>query len=276
VAELALWAGRPGEALAQVQRGLALASKAAYYQAKFCGHLLASGLRACADLAEQARAARGEPAAALAAADELAAWADHTGGTPFTDHPFVATIPAERATWHAERSRLAGSSDPDAWHTAAASWQDLDCPPRAGYAWWRQAEALLYAGHHQAAATPLRAAAEASAGHAPLLSQIRTLAQRARITLPAEPPAHADPTAPTVALPEAGLRGTHGLTSRELAVLRLLAAGHTNGQIGAELFISPKTASVHVTSILRKLGVTGRVQAAAVAERAGLLDDRPD
>jgi len=44
-----------------------------------------------------------------------------------------------------------------------------------------------------------------------------------------------------------------------------------NAQIGAELYISPKTASVHVTSILRRLGVSGRAQAAAVAERAGLL-----
>ena len=65
-----------------------------------------------------------------------------------------------------------------------------------------------------------------------------------------------------------------GLTGRELAVLRLLAAGRTNAQIGAELYISPKTAGVHVTSILRKLGVAGRVQAAAVAERAGLLQAR--
>ena len=63
-------------------------------------------------------------------------------------------------------------------------------------------------------------------------------------------------------------------------MLRLVAVGRTNAQIGAELYISPKTASVHVTSILRKLGVSGRAQAAAVAERAGLLDtsspkDRP-
>lgn len=57
-------------------------------------------------------------------------------------------------------------------------------------------------------------------------------------------------------------------------MLRLLATGRTNAQIGVELFISPKTASVHVTSILRKLGVTSRVQAAAVAERAGLLHDQ--
>jgi DNA-binding NarL/FixJ family response regulator len=60
------------------------------------------------------------------------------------------------------------------------------------------------------------------------------------------------------------------LTRRELDVLRLLAAGSTNAQIGAELFISPRTAGVHVTNILRKLGVANRVQAAALAERAGL------
>lgn len=57
-------------------------------------------------------------------------------------------------------------------------------------------------------------------------------------------------------------------------MLRLLAAGRTNAQIGAELYISPRTAGVHVTNILRKLGVSGRVQAAAMAERAGLLQDR--
>ena len=63
----------------------------------------------------------------------------------------------------------------------------------------------------------------------------------------------------------------YGLTGRELAVLRLLAAGRTNAEIGTELYISPKTAGVHVSNILRKFGVSGRVQAAALAERAGLL-----
>jgi DNA-binding NarL/FixJ family response regulator len=61
------------------------------------------------------------------------------------------------------------------------------------------------------------------------------------------------------------------LTERELAVLRLLSEGKTNPQIAAALFMSPKTASVHVTHILRKLDVSSRVQAAATAERAGLL-----
>lgn len=62
------------------------------------------------------------------------------------------------------------------------------------------------------------------------------------------------------------------LTNRERHVLRLLAQGYTNAQIGAELLMSPKTASVHVSNILRKLNVVNRAQAAAVGERAGLTD----
>jgi DNA-binding CsgD family transcriptional regulator len=58
------------------------------------------------------------------------------------------------------------------------------------------------------------------------------------------------------------------LTSRELAVLRLLSQGLTNREIGAALLISTGTAGVHVSNILRKLGVTSRVQAAALAQRA--------
>jgi DNA-binding NarL/FixJ family response regulator len=57
-------------------------------------------------------------------------------------------------------------------------------------------------------------------------------------------------------------------------VLQLVAAGRSNAQIGAELYMSPRTAGVHVSSILRKLGVAGRVQAAALTERAGLLNSQ--
>jgi len=91
------------------------------------------------------------------------------------------------------------------------------------------------------------------------------LAERARITL--NPHGRADASEASAA---AKLAVPYGLTARELAVLRLVATGLTNAQIGAELYISPSTAGVHVSSVLRKLGVTGRVQAAA-AERAGLL-----
>jgi DNA-binding CsgD family transcriptional regulator len=265
-AELALWAGRPRDALDQVRPVLPLFKDPGL--TIFCGRLLAAGMRACADLAEQARARRDDPAAkaAAAAADGLASWVGQMDGAPFTDHPYVASIPAERATWDAERTRLAGASDPDVWSAAGKAWADLGCPHRAGYAWWRQAQAHLDAGHPAATATAaLRAAAAAADGHAPLLAQVRLLADRARIPLD-QPAATADQ-----APPPTRARVPYELTSRELAVLRLLAAGRTNAQIAAELYISPSTASVHVSNILRKLGVSSRVQAAAIAERAGLL-----
>ena len=264
-AEGALWALRPGSALDKARRALAL------FQVPdltvLCGRLLATGMRACADLAEQARARRDQRAvdAAMAAADSLVTWVEGMKDAPFTDHPLVATVPAERATWDAERTRVTGFSDPEAWASAAKAWQDLGCPHRAGYAWWRQAQARLDAGRPAAAAsTALRTAAAAADGHAPLLAEIRRLAERARI--PLQPPVAAATGPPREE------RLSYRLTGRELAVLRLLAAGRTNAQIGAELYISPKTAGVHVGNILRKLGVSGRVQAAAVAERAGLLD----
>jgi hypothetical protein len=100
----------------------------------------------------------------------------------------VAAIPANRASWDAEWTRLAGSSDPGAWHSAAKTWESLGWRHRAGYAWWRHAQAQLDGGlPAAAAAAALRAAAAAADGHAPLLAQIRALAQRARIPLQAAP-----------------------------------------------------------------------------------------
>lgn len=265
-AELALWAGEPGDALVRVQQALPLLQ--ATDLTILCGWLLAVGLRACADLAGGGRARHDEPGtdAACAAADQMASWIGEVGGAPFTDHRFVATIPAARATWSAERTRLSGVSDPAAWRAAAAAWDGLGCPHRAGYAWWRQAQAELDAGEPvTAAAVALRAAAVAAESHAPLLAQVRVLAERAQIAL--QPLAAIAPPTPSAS----PARAPYGLTERELAVLRLLGAGRTNSQIGAELYISPKTAGVHVSSILRKLGVASRVQAAALAERAGLL-----
>jgi ATP/maltotriose-dependent transcriptional regulator MalT len=262
-AEVAVWASRPADGLAEVRDALAR------YQATDwtiqCGWLLVLGMRACADLAGQGRARRDESTtgAALAAADDLAAWVDQMGGIPFTDHPYVATIPAARASWDAERSRLSGAGDSAAWQAAADAWASLGCPHRVGYAGWRHAEARLLAGEPPAAvADTVRANAAAAAGHAPLLAAIRTLADRARISLDTASAMAAEPPEATV---------PYGLTERELLVLRLLVAGRSNGEIGTELFISRKTASVHVSNILRKLGVSTRVQAAALAERAGLV-----
>ena len=137
-------------------------------------------------------------------------------------------------------------------------------PHRAAYARWRQADALLNRpGARAAASTVLSVAAQRAVQHVPLSNAIRRLARRARIDLPT--------AVDTVANQPAPPAPSFGLTDRELDVLRLLAEGKTNAEIGAALFMSGKTASVQVTHILRKLGVATRVQAATVAERAGLL-----
>jgi DNA-binding CsgD family transcriptional regulator/tetratricopeptide (TPR) repeat protein len=264
VAEVALWAGRPDEALEEVQRQLEHLEGTDLVI--FCGWLLALGIRGCADLAERGRARRDDDAvrAALGAADDLASWVSRAQDAPFTEHPFVAAISAERATWDAERSRAATTSDPEKWNVAADRWESLDYRHRAGYARWRQAEALLTTPHgSRGAAAVLSAAAGLAAEHVPLMRAIEDLARRARIDLSAatEPVKQDEPAASR----------TFGPTDRELDVLRLLGEGKTNPEIAAALFISPRTAGVHVTHILRKLDATTRVQAATIAERAGLL-----
>jgi DNA-binding CsgD family transcriptional regulator len=122
------------------------------------------------------------------------------------------------------------------------------------------------AGDRQAAGQALLEAATTAEriGAVPLVEEAAALARRARVSLSeptgSEPePADVDPL------------GGFGLTSREREILGLIAAGLSNGQIAAELFISPKTASVHVSRILAKLGVSGRIEAAAVVHRLGVL-----
>ena len=73
------------------------------------------------------------------------------------------------------------------------------------------------------------------------------------------------------ALSAAQLAAAHGLTARELEVLRLLAAGQSNREIGEVLFISRSTAARHVANIFTKLGVDSRAQATAYAHEHGLV-----
>jgi DNA-binding NarL/FixJ family response regulator len=98
-------------------------------------------------------------------------------------------------------------------------------------------------------------------GARPLRAEVETLARRARIELGNEPPHKAASNAQLERL---------DLTPRELEVLALLAGGLTNREIGAELFISNKTASVHVSRILSKLSVPNRAAAAAAAHHLGV------
>ena len=91
------------------------------------------------------------------------------------------------------------------------------------------------------------------------------LARRARIALTPKPAPTESAAAPPTP-PGDGL----GLTPREREVLALVAQGRTNRQIAEALFISDKTASVHVSNILAKLGVANRAEAAATVHRLGL------
>jgi DNA-binding NarL/FixJ family response regulator len=105
-------------------------------------------------------------------------------------------------------------------------------------------------------------------GAAPLRAELQALARRGRLDLETEAAATpaAEPPSPLDPL---------GLTAREQEVLALVALGRTNAQIAQTLFISPKTATVHVSNILGKLGVRNRVEAATVAHRLGIVQPEP-
>ena len=107
-------------------------------------------------------------------------------------------------------------------------------------------------------------------GAAPIAADAAALVRRARL----DPRASARP-APRAGAAEPDELARLGLTGREREILRLVAAGQSNPEIARALFISPKTASVHVSNILAKLGVSGRVEAAAVAHRLGLAPSFP-
>ncbi|MFF7983831.1 AAA family ATPase [Streptomyces sp. NPDC007901] len=166
----------------------------------------------------------------------------------------------------AELHRARGTDTAELWSDVVTDFERLDRPYDLARVRRRLAQVLLEEASgddDRDRATELLRLSGAVAEHLgarPLADAVALLAQRARLTLTA--------TAPRQALDPAE---NLGLTSRERDVLRLVSAGRTNRQIAEELFISPKTASVHVSNILGKLGVSGRGEAAAVAHRLELF-----
>jgi DNA-binding CsgD family transcriptional regulator len=161
------------------------------------------------------------------------------------------------------------------WDAAAAAWETIDEPyPRAQALLHAAAAALLSGGavsgdDRDGVAERLRTAAALAGpglGAEPLAGEIALLARRARIAL-------SGPSG--LSGSSGGGPGDFGLTGRELEVLRLVAAGRSNRDIANELFISPKTASVHVSNILGKLGAASRGEAAAKAHALRLVDPGP-
>jgi DNA-binding CsgD family transcriptional regulator/tetratricopeptide (TPR) repeat protein len=260
LAELALWRGDLDQAKQLVDEAVPLVEANLRYAAP----IYALGVRIEADRAEFARArCPGQPVPDDGTATGLLERFDQAA-----TGPAAASLP-ELAAWCAtglaERTRQQGSSDPAAWAAATAEWEQLGQPYRAAYAGHRQAEALLATGDRNAAAVVLGRAAAITGrlGARPLDTEIKALARRARLDLAPAGTAAAAAGPPTPA-------AQFGLTPREVEVLALVAAGRSNRQIAQALFISPRTASVHVSNILAKLGVAGRVEAATVAHRLGL------
>jgi DNA-binding CsgD family transcriptional regulator len=151
----------------------------------------------------------------------------------------------------------------------------------AAYVRYRKVEAeLRRTGIKADVATELETAWRSTVllGAAPLRAEIEVLARRARIKLgdasDGETDGTSDAATPPARVPAGDVgRGAspHGLSAREIEVLRLVAAGRSNGEIADRLFITRKTAGVHVTHILDKLGVSNRVEAAMAAARLGLI-----
>ena len=167
----------------------------------------------------------------------------------------------------AEHARAQGEDDPQLWAAAGEAWRALGRPYPVAYATWRKAEALLRADDREGASAAARAALDAARalGSRWLATEVESLAARARLDVGTAAAAAQDEAA---AEPE----DPFGLTARERQVLELVARGATNREIGLELHMAEKTASVHVSRILAKLDVRSRTEAAGVAHRLGLTD----
>ncbi|MGH8776796.1 MAG: helix-turn-helix transcriptional regulator [Jiangellaceae bacterium] len=222
----------------------------------------AVGLAAAGDLAEHARLIHDD--AALEAATEAGArLLAHARTTAKEGSPRGGTLGPEGRAWllraEAEHSRVAGAFDVELWRR---------CVEEFGYGHsyevarsrWRLAEALLGTDRRDEAAAAAAAAHETAVtlGADPLREAVEALVRRGRL--------------------DAGIAGAKPadgaalLTAREREVLALLAEGRTNRQIGQQLYIAEKTASVHVSNILAKLGASGRTEAVTIAHRRGMLD----
>ena len=281
-AEVSLVDGRPSEALEAVLD--AIEPFAASGDVLWGVPLVALGLRAGAELGESLRADQDE----AGLTDLRKRTAPLRGLT--TSLPSRIVTPGARAwlaTAVAEAGRLDGVIDPEPWIEAVAAWDLAGDPAEGAYARYRAAETTLRKLGVKAAVGPELIAAWRTAtrlGAGWLREAIETLARRARIALAMAPasggPIKSDePGSPSsdqdvpgrISVARRAPSG-HGLSAREIEVLRLVAAGRSNGEIGEELFITRKTAGVHVTHILDKLGVSNRVEAAMAAARLGLID----
>ena len=230
--------------------------------------LCALGMRNAADqwLRLSSRPGTGGPdlAAVESIVDDLTAnLSDHRGPA---SEPVLPDVTALLLQCQAERDRIGEGGREPRWSQTAQAWEALGRPYPTAYARWRQAEAAARAGWTEEARTAARdayrLATRLKAGA--LVEELRALAIHARLSLEDEEAGQPAPAAP--------VDDPFHLTSRERQVLALVCEGCSNQQIAARLYVTKKTAEVHVSNILHKLEVTSRGQAAAKARDLGLLD----
>jgi ATP/maltotriose-dependent transcriptional regulator MalT len=254
--------GRAAEAMAAVEEPLDRYSVSA--SPRYGWPLLVAGVRACLAAAAAGDEALASRAAALRERMRTEAGKLVADGVSQSAHRL--TFAAEMA-----RADLRDPGDLSAWDEAAQAWETASEPFPMAMALLRAGEAALAAGDHDGGAQRLRRAAKLAGrlGAGALSDDIALLARRGRVSLGSQDD---DPGAAGTGPAQ---QDRLGLTAREFEVLRLVAAGRSNREIAAELFISAKTASVHVSNILGKLGVASRGEAAATAHRLRLFDSFP-
>jgi DNA-binding CsgD family transcriptional regulator len=202
-------------------------------------------------------------AAAVAAGERFLADGRERGAK---GRPRQSTMGPEGLAWlarlEAEGARLADGGGAELWRATADAFEGVHVYEVAR-ARLHLAGCLLRDGDRDAARPVLVAAHRTAVELAarPLTEALEGLARRGRIEL--------------AGTTSRGAGGGAVLTPRERDVMRLVAQGLTNRQIGERLYISEKTASVHVSNVLAKLDASGRAEAVAVATRRGLLDPDP-
>src|SRR5215472_15038885 len=261
LAEHALWQGDAATALAEVAAAIKPQVERSGYGPQLI-RVAAVGLAAQADRASQVRF--GGDAAAEQAAIEGARVLIETArrGAAYPRRPnWVLGVDGRAwlARAEAEWLRAQGDNDPAAWRAVLETFGPAFVY-EAARSRWRLAEALLEAGHRDEAQEEWRQAIAVAErlGARPLRAALTDLGRRGRLARDDEQGGRG-PVSPL-----------GGLTAREQEVLRLLAAGRSNREIAAELFIAPKTASVHVSNILGKLHAATRTEAAAIAHAEGI------
>jgi len=274
-AEVRLAQGRPADALSAVED--ALESLDVRLIPRYSWPLFVTGARACEAASLAAAATRDRELQGRA--DGLISRLRDLSGKTDAAGPMLG---AHRLTFAAQTSR---ADDPAqllaAWDDAAAAWERVSQPYERASALLRAAQAALAGGDRESAEVRLLGAAQLAGrlGAGSLSGEIRQLARRARIDLARDGTARDGTARDGTGRAQPGAddsgRGRLGLTEREFEVLRLVASGQSNREIADQLFISVKTASVHVSNILAKLSASSRVEAAATAHRLHLFDALP-